>query len=93
MEATQRATPQVTLQVSVVKWNKVDQNQSTPLTRELFSILVDNAIQVCFSVPLDDVSAQYILYSGLMTAMGPSFGQKLSYTSLPNSAKNAPFYL
>jgi hypothetical protein len=46
MEATQRAQPQVTLQVTVVQWKNVDSNQSTPLTKELFTILVDNALQV-----------------------------------------------
>jgi hypothetical protein len=45
LEATTRAAPKLALQVAFLAWQNVNATQSTPLTRELFAILIDNGLR------------------------------------------------
>jgi hypothetical protein len=86
MEATMLADPQLKLQVTVITWKNTDKAQSTPYTREMFKILIDNALKVCSHSSLSRFIARLtrISTSGLTRAMAVWFGRKPSSTSHQN---------
>jgi len=96
MEATMLAEPHpVTLQTTYVSWKNVDKAQSTPLTRELFKILIDNGLKWADEGYGGFVWPETIIYitpklnkEEATKTMDPllKFGNKLKSDNIPGAA-------